>query len=271
MKHNFSQRDFKSVEKEFLYAFESLVNDSGGNSFVGIDGCKDGYVVVDITENDFKIEILKTVEEILSKYSYSNSILIDMPIGLPESEDDIRPDGEGRKILSSRASCIFSVPCRQSVYEEDYYKANEVNRTVLGKGLSKQSFAICRKIRDIDEFLNNAPEYKNRLIESHPEVCFAMLNFDGRTAMPIFENKKTEEGIKKRMELLSKYYEHTEKIRHLIYSDTKLMTIKDDTIDALCLAVTGMIGYKNGFKTIPENPMKDTRGILMQMVYAVNR
>jgi predicted RNase H-like nuclease len=267
MKHNFSQRDFKTVEKEFIYAFENLSNCNTGNSFVGIDGCKDGYVAVNITERDFKTEIFKTIEEICSKYSDSNTILIDMPIGLPESQEDIRPDGEGRKILSSRASCIFNTPCRQAVYEEDYYNANEINRAILGKGLSKQSFSICSKIRDIDEFLNNALEYKNIILESHPEICFAMLNYDGIMAIPIFENKKTEEGMEKRLDILSKYYEKTVEIKDLIYSDTKLKGIKDDVIDALCLAITGMRGYKNGFKTIPQNPMKDSRGILMQMVY----
>lgn len=267
MKHNFSQRDFKTVEKEFIYAFESLTNCNTGNSFVGIDGCKDGYVAVNIKENDFAIEIFKTIEEVCSKYSDSNIILIDMPIGLPESQEDIRPEEKGRKILSSRASCIFTVPCRQAVYEDNYYKANEVNRAILGKGLSKQSFSICRKIREIDEFLANSPEYKNRLLESHPEICFAMLNFNG---LPIFESKKTEEGKERRLDLLNKYYKKTREIKHLIYSDPKLKYIKDDVIDALCLAIIGMLGYKSGFNTIPENPMKDSRGIFMQMIYPAN-
>lgn len=43
--------------------------------------------------------------------------------------------------------------------------------------------------------------------------------------------------------------------------------MKDDVIDALCLAVIGMLGTKNGFATIPKKPMKDSKGILMQMVY----
>ncbi|OFI07101.1 hypothetical protein CLOACE_05060 [Clostridium acetireducens DSM 10703] len=95
-----------------------------------------------------------------------------------------------------------------------------------------------------------------------------MLNFHDSIASPIFENKKIEEGMKKRLEILSNYYEKTVEIRELIYSYTKLKVIKDDVIDALCLAVTGMLGYKNGFKTIPENPMKDSRGMFMQMIYA---
>ena len=149
-----------------------------------------------------------------------------MPIGLPENTYDIRPETEGRKILSSRSSCIFTVPCRQAVYEDDYYKANEINRDVLGKGLSKQSFSICSKIKEIDKFLNNAPEFENRLLESHPEICFAMLNFDGTMAMPIFENKKTEEGMERRLEVLSRYYEKTDEIREYYILMTSLKGIR---------------------------------------------
>nr|WP_242865979.1 DUF429 domain-containing protein [Desnuesiella massiliensis] len=251
-----------------MYAFENINKSDIKNSYVGVDGCKYGYVAVNITENSFEINVFKNIEEICEKYNDSNTILIDMPIGLPENTCDIRPETEGRKILSSRSSCIFTVPCRQTVYEDDYYRANEINRDVLGKGLSKQSFSISSKIKEIDEFLNNAPEYKNRFLESHPEICFAMLNFDGTMAMPIFENKKTEEGMERRLEVLSRYYEKTYEIREVLYSDEKLKGIKDDIIDALCLAITGMLGYKNGFKTIPQNPMKDSRGLFMQMVYA---
>jgi hypothetical protein len=133
IKHDFSLRDFKNVENEFIYIYEFLAKGKKGFSSIGIDGCKEGWVVVNITEDDFQIEIFKSIEEICSKYKDSDCIVVDMPIGLPESESDIRPDGEARKILSSRSSCIFNAPCRQSVYEDDYYEANEINRRVLGK------------------------------------------------------------------------------------------------------------------------------------------
>jgi predicted RNase H-like nuclease len=270
MKHNFSQEDFLDVENQFIHAYEVLTKKTTGNNFVGIDGCKGGYVAVNITEYGFNVEVFKSIKEICLKYSDSNCIMIDMPIGLPETENDIRPDGYARKILSSRASCVFNDPCRQAVYEEDYSKANKINKKVLGKGLSKQSFAISKKIRDLDEFLCTALEWKNKLIESHPEVCFTMLNFNGVFSAPIYENKKTPEGMEKRLKVLSKYYDKTDEIKELIYSNPGLKAFKDDIIDALCLAVTGRIGFKNGFKTIPEMPMKDSRGILMQMVYAFN-
>lgn len=95
-----------------------------------------------------------------------------------------------------------------------------------------------------------------------------MLNSKGSRKEPIYENKKTKEGLAKRLELLSRYYKETEEIASLVFSDKKLSRIADDVIDALCLAVSGMIGIRNGFKSIPENPMKDNKGITMQMVYS---
>lgn len=267
MEHDFSLRDFEAMEKEFIYIFNLLTKGKKGFSSVGVDGCKKGWVVVNITEDDFEIEIIDSIEKVYLRYADSHSIIVDMPIGLPESTSDIRPEKEARKILGSRACCVFNVPCRQAVYEYDYPSANEINKKVLGKGLSKQSFSIFNKIREIDEFLNMFPNAKNRIVESHPEVCFAILNSKGNFPEPIYENKKTQEGMSKRLELLSKYYYRTEDIKVHIYSNPTLYGMKDDVVDALCLAVIGMLGIGNGFGAIPNRPMRDNRGILMQMIY----
>lgn len=268
MMHDFSQRDFKNVENEFLYLFNRLTKAKSHFSCVGIDGCRDGWVAVNITDRDFEVEVFRSIEEICSKYSDSDCMIVDMPIGLPECTDDIRPDAEARAVLSSRSSCIFNTPCRQAVYEDDYHQANYINREVLGKGLSTQSFAICGSIREIDLLLEKRPELKNKLLESHPEVCFAMLNSEGQYKLPIFENKKTEEGMDKRVSLLAQYYDKTEDVMKHMLDDPKLCRMKDDVIDALCLAVTGMLGIRNSFGSIPEEPVKDIRGIKMQMVFA---
>lgn len=88
------------------------------------------------------------------------------------------------------------------------------------------------------------------------------------SGVPIYEKKHTYEGIKKRIELLSRYYDKTEDIVTYTTNDHKLKNCLDDVIDALCLAVTGMVGIENGLISIPENPMMDQMGIMMQMVYA---
>ena len=40
----------------------------------------------------------------------------------------------------------------------------------------------------------------------------------------------------------------------------------DDIIDAICLAVTANLMEQGKFKVIPEEPMKDEEGLLMQMI-----
>jgi predicted RNase H-like nuclease len=264
MQHDFSQRDFMTVEKEFISHFHRLTGIQRDFECIGIDGCKGGWVAVTIAGKGFEIGIFKHIDEIISAYASCDHILIDMPIGLPENVHDLRPDSAARKILKGKASSIFNTPCRQAVYAETYSGANEVNRQVMGKGLSRQSFAICPKIKEIDEFLSNNPRYKNKLLESHPELCFAMLN----SGVPILENKKTDEGIKRRIELLSQYYDLTKDVISSARTNQKLKNSIDDVIDALCLAVTGMVGIEKGLGSIPGDPIEDKHNILMQMVYA---
>ncbi len=116
MEHDFTQRDFANVESEFIYIFNRLTRDKEELSSVGIDGCRGGWIAVNITDTGFEVELYKCIEEICSKYADSNSLLVDMPIGLPEDVKDIRPDSEARTYLSGRSSCIFNTPCRQAVY-----------------------------------------------------------------------------------------------------------------------------------------------------------
>lgn len=52
-------------------------------------------------------------------------------------------------------------------------------------------------------------------------------------------------------------------VQHLYINRKKI----DDGIDALSLAVMGSIILVKGLRTIPKNPMPNSKGILMQMVF----
>jgi predicted RNase H-like nuclease len=156
-------------------------------------------------------------------------------------------------------------PCRQAVYAEEYITASNINDEVMGNKLSRQSFAITPKIREVDSFLQEHPEWKNRLLESHPEYCFALLN----NGEPILENKQTTEGIAKRMEVLGRYYPNTYEVVQLFRCTYATLSKKvDDLLDALSQALIGAIGLKYGFVSVPENPGVDSHGIKMQIVGA---
>lgn len=79
---------------------------------------------------------------------------------------------------------------------------------------------------------------------------------------------KTEVGQKKRLEILQKYYPAAQEVINKFLADVPYRKKIDDAVDALCLAVIGKLILEKGLKTIPEKPMMDNRGILMQMVYA---
>ena len=264
MEYDFSQRDFASVEKELIAAFNRLTGDQKSYCCVGIDGCKGKWVAVCITENGFEVEKFKTISDICNRYPNADSLIIDIPIGLLESKSDIRPDIFVKRALGKKGSSIFEVPCRQAVYAENKGAAREQNITILGKSLSEQTLGIIKAIRQVDEFLQDNSQWKNRLVESHPEFCFSKLNSN----LPVLENKSTNEGKLKRLDILQRYYPSASEVVGKFLADVPYRKKTDDVIDALCLAVTGMLGLENEFKTIPEYPMMDTRGILMQMIYA---
>lgn len=271
MEHDFSQRDFSNVENEFIYIFNRLTQEKKGLSSVGIDGCRGGWIAVNITSAGFEVELFKSIEEICSKYADSDCLLVDMPIGLPEDVNDIRPDSEARTYLSGRTSCIFNTPCRHSVYKEDYFEASQINKQYLGKGLSKQSFSICNQIREIDEFLEKVPNFKGKLRESHPEVCFAVLASKDDFYLPLYNSKHTEDGFWDRVEVLEKFYDKTKEFVSYISSHPVLRSHRADCIDALSLAVSGLLGLDNGFTSIPDAPAQDARGLNMEIIYGKKR
>ena len=113
-------------------------------------------------------------------------------------------------------------------------------------------------VRQVDEFLLEEKYWQNRLVESHPEVAFQRLNGGNG----LHHSKHTEAGIQERIAIL----------QHCDVNPVPLFTEftpkqYEDVLDALCLAVSAKLGCENGFQTIPENPLCDSRGLKMQMVF----
>lgn len=264
--------NFESVSQQYLDLWAELTGDNLKNMLpdcpflsVGIDGCKGKWLAVAVSHSGFEVNLFDNIREICAHYEKADSILIDMPIGLAENIKDTRPDADLRKHLKGKTSSVFNTPCRQAVYQTEYTKASDINYKIMGNKLSRQSFAILPKIREIDLYLKTNPTWKNRLLESHPEYCFALFN----EGFPIPENKRTADGRAKRLALLRKYYpKNSELLNAFKLKYPALASKTDDLLDALSLAVIGGIGLQNGFHTIPSIPSKDAKGIKMQIVGA---
>ena len=234
---------------------------------VGIDATKGGWMAACMEADITTVQTFRTIDETCDEYAHADCVLIDIPIGLSESKLDMRPDGELRRWLIGKSSSVFNVPCRQAVYADSYRDANAANIEILGKGLSRQSHSICAKIREVDIFLKRNPSWQNRLMESHPEIGFAMMN----AGRPVLEGKKTWEGTNARISLLKGYVNNMDQIIESATHDVRLKNRMDDVLDALCLAVISNLGMTKGFATIPEVPGSDKRGLKMQIVIATIR
>lgn len=227
---------------------------------IGVDGCKGGWIGAILKNGSLTVKRFESIQNITDEYGDFDGFLVDMVIGLPGNNEQIRPDNYARSIIKERASTIFPAPCRQAVYAKDTENAYLENQRVLGRKFTPLTVGIIPKIRELDEFLQKNPDYKNRIKESHPEVCFAI--FNSKTVMT---RKKDAEGIDERIHLLQ-FYLPLIKREELTDYAIKLKCSMDDIIDALCLSVTANLAGQNRYKIIPPNPMEDDTGLRMQMV-----
>ena len=253
---DFFCRDYSLTEQEFLRLFHRLIGDKTEYFTVGIDWMSPCWIAVELTGKSLNMRCFQNIEQICSTYASADEILIDIPIGLPENAEQAkqRPDQPARDYLKgTRKSTVFNVPYRQIVYADSYEEAKELGL----QRISRQSDGIRPMIRQVDEYLQEHPQWKNRLRESHPEVAFQALNHGIGLA-----SKHKPEGIEERCQILEK---NGLNIRSLLSQVSKKQ--QEDVLDAASLALTGQLGRQNKFKTLPEHPYCDSRGLKMQIVY----
>lgn len=208
--------------------------------FVGIDGCPGGWLAVALTGEDggWMTSLYGTVEALWSAYGHARLLLIDMPIGLADGPQDRRCDALAREWLKpGRASSIFPAPAREVLGALDYEEANRVQREVIGRGLSRQSWGLVRKIRELDELLLRDPRAQEAFREAHPELVFA-----GLSGRPMGHGKKTEAGCAERMSLIRRFYPSADRIvEETLARYPRRSAGRDDVIDALVLAVAARL------------------------------
>ena len=234
--------------------------------FVGVDGCKKGWIKVELTDDDnWKVDIFPDIASLWNECKRASLILIDIPIGLRDSGCDERHcDKKAREMLGPmRASSVFPAPCRGALDANSYEQACQINKRMTGRKLSLQTWSIVPKIREVNNLLINDALTRSHIRETHPEVCFWALA-GGR---PMLHSKKKEEGRSERLELLKTIYPQTEEVikyasKNWLRRDLAL----DDVLDALVASITARKGFDN-LVSIPEVPEFDSHGLPMEIVY----
>ncbi len=233
--------------------------------YIGIDGCRKGWFFVGIDDDSsFQVGVIPQISAVRQWLDGAALILVDIPIGLLTTGKTERLcDLEARRMIKPRGSTVFPAPARSAIYKDTYEEASANNHRCLGRKLSKQSFLICKKIREVDEFMRTVrPGAKVR--EMHPEVAFCGL----ANMSPTLTKKKKPDGYQERIGLLRKLYPNTDAVVQAARDKEPLKRdlADDDILDALVGAVTAS-NYPN-LEKLPQTPPIDDEGLPMEMVYA---
>jgi predicted RNase H-like nuclease len=203
-----------------------------GVRYVGVDGCRAGWIAVTRANGMLDYQVFGTMEKLIASYHDAVSIMVDVPIGLPWRDVPIRPcDTMARKTLGrARRSSVFPVPCREATRARTAADARRFNLAELGRSLSQQTWGICEKIAQVDRLLTDAPSLATRLREVHPEVCFWALS----GCRPMEHRKSTVEGQSERLRVLARYEPHAARLRQRVLAERRRADVQaDDVLDAL--------------------------------------
>ncbi len=209
--------------------------------------------------------MVSTLAELLAQTSEADTVFIDIPIGLLDASPVGRQcDIEARRLLGRRASSVFNAPIREILGLPDYQEANATSRRLAGKGLSKQTWNICARIREVDSLLQADPKARRIVREVHPELCFYGL----ARGRPMLHNKKTKDGFEERLKIIEGNLPGAGEFVQSALADYPRSTVAaDDIPDAMVAAITASL--KPYWQTLPECPERDSEGLPMEIVYSL--
>lgn len=165
-------------------------------SFVGIDGCKSGWIAVVLRDGlRPDVQHLRRIDDVAAAVPDAEVIGIDIPIGLPESGRRAADIAAKQFLGPRRQASVFFTPMRAVVEAMTWAEANVVSMTAAGVGISRQSHALAPKILEVERWLTAAP---CPVYEVHPEVSFAVL-----LEQPATASKKTWAGMVERRRALT--------------------------------------------------------------------
>jgi predicted RNase H-like nuclease/predicted enzyme related to lactoylglutathione lyase len=154
----------------------------------GVDLARGALAVVVLEEN-------RVVDSFRCE-SFADALLVDaevigvdLPIGIPD--DGQRPaDIAARRFVGPRASSVFATPLRPILEAETYEQARIVATELTGKSISAQSYALRRRILELDDYASA----DQRVIEVHPEVSFREL-----ARGPLLSKHRTDGLVQRRL------------------------------------------------------------------------
>lgn len=216
---------------------------------LGVDVAKGGWVGALLEASGHgtpQMFVADSISDLLSHVGAVAVVAIDIPIGLPD-ESVREADAQTRAFVGPKASSVFTTPVREAIYASTYAGANQINREVLGKGISQQAYGLRRRIMEIDAWVRQDLDFT--LVEVHPEASFTEL-----AGAPLLSRKRTGEGAQERREVLASAGVY-------VPGSPPRGAAPDDMIDA-CIAAWTAHRYKIGTaRSLPEQPQTFSDGL----------
>ena len=224
---------------------------------LGIDGCKTGWFTVWQDEKAaIQSSIFSSLNSLKDFFSNQNHLIlgIDMPVVLSE-QIPREADQLARKLLSKKASSVFTAPTPEMLEQPNYEKASFVSRRLFGKSMSLQSWYLFPKIKDVQTIIHD-PHIN--IYEIHPELSFRAMNNEE----VILESKKSKAGFEIRNSLLIRQFKSFdfESIRNLY---PKKDVMDNDILDAMAVLWSAKRIQSKEASFLPKIPQKPN----MQIVY----
>lgn len=168
----------------------------------GLDGCRGGWVVAleDPASGELRTRVIEEFRALFDLRPRPRVIGVDIPIGLTE-RGPRACDREARLRLGRGAtSRVFPAPIRAVLHASDWATGNRRSRSLDGRALTRQTFGILPKIREVDAALT--PTRAEAVYEVHPELSFrAMAKLE--RGLP---SKRSREGAEQRAALIRREF-----------------------------------------------------------------
>ncbi len=135
---------------------------------------------------------------------------------------------------------------------------------IEGKKLSRQSWAILGKVREVDAFIRSNPQHQGWIREVHPEVSFWCWN----ARIPMRCRKKSGQGFAEREMLVIGHFPEAcqAACRQLRVDLPRGRFGRDDLMDAFAALWTAERVYRGKALVIPPDPPLDEVGLRMEIV-----
>lgn len=229
---------------------------------IGVDSCPRGWIAVELHTDTTELvpQFLARFAEVLTAYADADIITVDIPIGLTDGKPRACDIAARKRLGWPGMASVFPAPARSMIGMTDYKEAKAASRARFGHAVTRQSFALYRKVAEVDAALT--PELQDRIHEVHPEMSFWAMN--GRNSLQF--GKKTQAGFEDRLKLVARHFDGFNLPANRAQAKAMApLAAVDDLLDAIAAAWTARRIAEGTAEFLANGSEVDERGLRMDI------